>query len=245
MSRERPVELFLLVPEPVKVEGSPGDAGVVRARHDSRYLLQPLGEIRRVLAAPLALRIEGFHLRDEDGRLILCHAALGDKNGVAFPMPRHDAAFRAAEVVEGIAAIHQLLIMSEDGPSLAAGEGFPVPEAEAAQVPEGPDFAAFPLAAVGLAGVFDDLEVVLLRDGVDAVHVADAADDVDRQNGDGVPGDLGRDLGRVDLPGLRIDVHEDRPGIGKQNGMDTRYEGVRCGDDFIPRPNAESADGSE
>jgi nicotinamidase-related amidase len=56
-------------------------------------------------------------------------------------------------------------------------------EAEAAQLGDGAQFLALVLGQVGLGGVFDDRQLVLLGDGVDLIHVTRHAVDVDRHDG--------------------------------------------------------------
>jgi len=70
---------------------------------------------------------------------------------MTFLVSCNDAAVGTAQVVEGIAAVDQLLVATEDSAALAAGQGLAILEAEAAQVAERPDLPALPLPAMRFA----------------------------------------------------------------------------------------------
>ena len=67
----------------------------------------------------------------------------------------------------------------------------------------------FLLGQPGLAGVFDDEEVMLFGDGHDFVHIGGDAEDVDGEDGLGVLGDLGFHLVGIDLEGFGVGVDHD------------------------------------
>ena len=132
--------------------------------------------------------------------------------------------------------------MPQDRAPLAARQGLPVLEAEATQVSQRPHLLPFPLRQVRLAGVLDDLQVVLARDCVDAVHVAHSADDVNRKDRSRVLGDLALNLPRVDLPGLGVDIRKYREGVVHENGVNGGDKGVWGCDDFLARADPETVD---
>ena len=74
---------------------------------------------------------------------------------------------RPAVVVEGVDLLGQVVVVGEDGAAFAGAEVLGHLEAEAAGRAPGADLAAAPLGQVGLAGVLDHRQVVLLGDGQD------------------------------------------------------------------------------
>ena len=70
-----------------------------------------------------------------------------------------------ADVVEGVAALDQLGVVADNGPTLAAGNHLARLKTETPQVAEGAAFLALELGQMRLGGVFDHLEVVLLGHG--------------------------------------------------------------------------------
>ena len=67
--------------------------------------------------------------------------------------------------------LDQFVAVGEDRAAFAGIEVLRRLEAEAAEVAERADLAAAPLGQMGLAGVFDDRELVLGGDGEDRVQV--------------------------------------------------------------------------
>ena len=84
-----------------------------------------------------------------------------------------------------------------------------------------------------MAGVFDDVEVVLLGDGHDGVHVGHLAKEVDGDDGFGFGGDGGGDEVGVDVVGFGVDIDEDGFGTDASDAACGGEEGEWCGDDFI------------
>ncbi len=126
----------------------------------------------------------------------------------------------------------------DEQPAFAAAEVLRVVQAEGADVADGPDLAALVLRAVGLAGILDHEELVLLRDGQDRVHVGGQPLDVHGDDGLRARGD-----GRLELRGIhavrpRVDVDEDRDGVLVQGAGGGGEEGERGGDDLVPRSDA-------
>ena len=102
----------------------------------------------------------------------------------------------------------------------------------------------FPLAiphvfrANGAGGVFDDFEVVLLRDRDDGREVGRHAHLVNQKDRLRFRRDCSFDQGRVHVVGRRIDVDEHRLGAAIADRVSRRDVGVRHGDDFIALADA-------
>src|SRR5439155_10711724 len=96
----------------------------------------------------------------------------------------------------------------------AAGQVLGGLEGEGAHVPERTGAAPVVFTPVRMRGVLDDGQLVLPRDRYDRVHVAGHAADVDGDDRPRARRDRFLDLGRVDVEGLTIDVHENRGRVG-------------------------------
>ena len=96
---------------------------------------------------------------------------------------------------------------------------FPWKETEARHVAEGSDSLAFIHGAMGLGAVFHDLEIVLLCQCQDRIHVCRLSVEVHRDNGFCPRRELRRDLRRIDVISFRVDVHKDDPGSGMSDGF--------------------------
>ena len=106
-------------------------------------------------------------------------------------------------------------------------------EAETTQVPERSALAAFVFGEPRLARIFNEGEFVLAGDGVDRVHVARKAVDVDRQDGPGAVGDPAFDGSRIHRECGRVGVGKHRQGFVDQDGVIGGDECVRGDDDFV------------
>ena len=83
----------------------------------------------------------------------------------------------------------EVSVVGEEHAAFAGVEVLAGLEAEAADVANGPEAAVSPRCAVGVGGVLDDAQVVLLGDREHGVHVAGQAAEVDDENGAGLVGD--------------------------------------------------------
>jgi len=92
---------------------------------------------------------------------------------------------------------------------------------------------------VGLAGIFDNRDLVPGGDGADGVEVADVAAKVYRHDGARRGRDRAFQLGVVHLESLRIGVHKDRECMRAKHSVDGGDKGVGWDDDFVARFHAE------
>jgi len=67
---------------------------------------------------------------------------------------------------------------------------------------------------VRAGGIFEDEQMVFLRNRHNCVHVRRLADDMDRNDGVGARGDGGFESGWVKVKGFEVNVGEDRNQIG-------------------------------
>ena len=107
-------------------------------------------------------------------------------------------------------------------------------ETETPELAEESRLAAVVLGFDGVGAVFDDHEVVLLRERRERVHVAGATRKMHRHDGARARGDHFGHAGGVDVHGDGIDIGQHRRGAGMNDGIDRRAERERRGDDLIP-----------
>ena len=116
-----------------------------------------------------------------------------------------------AEVAEQANPRGQFVIVGDDGTAFDSVEQFRGVKTQGADIAPVVDRPALVQDAEGMGAVIDDLQVVLARDLFDALHIAGVAEYMSRDDGRGVPLDVSFDLLRVEVPGIRIDIGEDRP----------------------------------
>jgi hypothetical protein len=106
---------------------------------------------------------------------------------------------------------------------------------------EGAGLAPFVRGADGLAGILDQHQIAGAANGLQLVHGARLAEDVNRKHGAGSPGDRARDQRRIDVERSLVDVdeHRCRPFIKNAIGRGDKAE--RRGDDFVAFGNAGGA----
>src|SRR6185437_16409862 len=97
------------------------------------------------------------------------------------------------------------------GPALDGGDVLVRVEAEAHQVAETADTPAAPHRADGVRGVLDDAQLVLLGNGVQALHVHRQAGKMHRHDGAGARGDRRLGLLQVDVARVEADIDEHWP----------------------------------
>ena len=137
-----------------------------------------------------------------------------------------------AEVFQVADALAQGGVGKAQGAALDAVKDLGGVEGEHGGIPEAGGADTVLRHPEGVGRVIDDLEAVLLRDAVDGLRVAEIAVDMDGQDGDGLVGDQGLDLLRVDGIALRLDVAEDRRAAAAHDRMRGGGEGVGRGDDL-------------
>jgi hypothetical protein len=119
-------------------------------------------------------------------------------------------------------------------PEVLAGE-----EAEAAYLPDTARSPPLVFGADRLCGVLDDGDTALVGSLHDRVHVGAAAEQVHRDNRAnlGTRGQRFQHVGDVDVERRLLDIGKDRDGPDARHGAGRREERVRCGEDFVPRPD--------
>ena len=93
---------------------------------------------------------------------------------------------------------------------------------------------------MSLAGVLDDLEMVRRGDVQDGLDVADAAEEVHRDDRPGPWADGGLDRGRVDGTVI-VAVDQHRAGAHCHDGAGGGDEGIGLGDDLVTSADLRSA----
>ena len=136
-------------------------------------------------------------------------------------------------VAEAAALPREIVVVGDDHAAFAAGrEVLALAEAEAADVADRTGGAALVDAAEALRAVFDDLQIVLLRDRHDRVHVGDDAVEVDHHDRLRALGDVPLDVGGIEgVVGGR--VGEDRQRARLQHAEARRDEAVAGADHFV------------
>ena len=107
-------------------------------------------------------------------------------------------------------------------------------EAEAAHLADAARAAALILRAVRLCRVLDHHQPVPARDIHDGVHVGRLSEEVNRHDRPGARRNGCLDPRDIDIERRRIDIHEDRPGAGIDDGGRGGYEGEWRRDYFVP-----------
>ena len=92
---------------------------------------------------------------------------------------------------------------------------------------------------MSLASVLDDGDPVLPGAGEDPVHVGGLAVKMHREDRPRARRDRAGDRVRVEVEGLRIHVHEDRPCPRREYGETGERGRERGGDDLVPRTHPE------
>ena len=84
---------------------------------------------------------------------------------------------------------------------------------ESGHLAKGSHFLSLVLSPMGLAGILDHNQIVLLGNSQDLVQISRQAVEMHRENGLSPVGDLLLDLADVDVVGPFIDIHEDGDGV--------------------------------
>jgi hypothetical protein len=128
-------------------------------------------------------------------------------------------------------------------PALTGGDALASVEGEAGGVAEAAGRASLVGGAGGAGGVLDEPQAVRVGDGLQLGVVGALAEHVDGHDTDRPIGDGSFDRSRVDGPGVRPDVGEDRPPAGVDHGVTGGREGVVGDDDLVPGAHAERGEG--
>jgi hypothetical protein len=125
----------------------------------------------------------------------------------------------------------------DDHAALAGGHVLGRVEAEHGPLAEGADRSAVELGSVGLGGILEHGEAVLLRQGGEPPHVGGVTVEVDGHDRGGAGADRpGGRLG-VEAEAVALDVGEHRRGSRKHYGVRRRSERERRDDDLVARPD--------
>jgi len=178
--------------------------------------------------------VEAVELGEDDGALQGVHASTDPDAGV-------DIALALTVDADLAAGLGQGVVVGEDGAAVAvASQRLAGEETGATQSAQVATLLTLVFSAEDLGGIFDDRDVAVAgRDGVDGVHVRRLAIEADRHDRLGLGGDPGLDLGRVDVAGVGLDVHEDGGGTNQDNHLGGGDEGEGGGDDLVAGTNAE------
>ncbi len=142
----------------------------------------------------------------------------------------------------------QLVIVGDDHPSIAVGaQVLAGEETEDAEVTGCADLATLVLRSYGLGSVLNDVEIELLSDSHDLVHVGRLAVEVHRNDGSWLVacGEDAVEVGGVEVECFGVDVHEDRLGAGICNRSRGGEEGEAGDDYFVSRADPQGSQGEE
>ena len=130
------------------------------------------------------------------------------------------------------------VIRGEHAPFAAGGEGFVLAKTARRQMADRARLAALVGTAKRLGVVFDDDQIVLLRQLHDRVHVTDVPVKVDRNDRLGSRGDELFDRLDADAVVVDVDVGESRDRPGLDDGKAGRDEGIAGNDHLIARSDS-------
>ncbi len=124
-------------------------------------------------------------------------------------------------------------VVQHQATAFAGGDVLVGLEAERDEIAEGADALALPLGAERLRRIFHHAQIVLVGDGVQAVHVDRQARQVDRDDGLGARRDGRFQLVQVDVAGERVDVGKYRRGAHFDDHVGGGNPRYRRGDHFV------------
>src|SRR5207244_12977163 len=110
---------------------------------EARELAHAAGQILAIALAGLHLLVQSGELAPEDGGLPFGHSQVRGHPMELIERPPGEP----ADLHEGVSLLGPLVVIGEDDPPLARGEGLALLEAEGAQAADRPDAAALVLAA--------------------------------------------------------------------------------------------------
>ena len=193
---------------------------VLRGRYNHvRVVKEPIVQLG--LLAPCVVPLgQVLELHPEDGALDLIHPAVETFHLMIVLL-------RPAVVSQHANPAGDFRVVGHNGTAVAvSAQVLAGIEAEAGHLSEVARSPAFVFSAVGLGGVFDHPEPVLLRDLVDGVHVGRLSEEMHGNHSFGLRCDLPFEVGYVDVIGVRINV-------GEYNLPTCRGHGLRRGDKRI------------
>ncbi len=135
-----------------------------------------------------------------------------------------------AEVDHAPDALGELVVFGDDRPAFDGVEQLGGVEADGGDVAPLQHGAAFVEGAKGMGTVIDDLQAVAIGDLLQPTDIAGVAEHVGGDDGRGIGLDGCFDVGRIQVPGLRVDVGEDRPDPLPVQGAGGGDEAEGCGD---------------
>ena len=207
---------------------------VLHARHvlevgDSLDFLQTLAIQLRDMPPRGDCVVHVPEVDEPHGRADLVHLAV-DAGG------NHRGLSSEAEVLEVVDALLGLLVVHDERAALHCVVNLRGVEAQRGHVARVEYRFPIHLDAEGVRGVVDHFEPVLVRDLLDALHVARLAVAVHRHDGRGLRGDGGLYLVGVHAAVRRIDVHEHGLYAVPPDRVGRCHEAERRGDDLAGYP---------
>lgn len=145
--------------------------------------------------------------------------------------------------MEQFAILHENVVVGEDESAFAGGQRLGRLAGERPDVADRPHLLAAPLAAVGVGGVLDQEEVVLVGDLADLVEIDRIPAEVDADDTDGFLRDLRSNRVGVDVGGLRFHVDEFGDRTRARDGAGGRDERVGGNEHFVAGLDAARSQG--
>ena len=204
------------------------------------WKFQPF-EVRRLKNGMKRLRV-GEQLLIVIGKFPQLGKSIGGSDFVVAELVRECVGGKFVRIFRGLhvseacqreTTVENLFVVRDEQAAFAGGHAFVLVEGECGAVAERSGLLAFVEGVVGLRGIFDDLEIVLLGDFADGIHVAAETMEMDAENGFCSRCDSGFDFGGVDQEGFRIDIDEDRNGHVVDDARRTGRPCVGSDDDLV------------
>lgn len=149
----------------------------------------------------------------------------------------------SALVAKAAETIGVSLGVSENGAAFSGRDLLVGVKAEDGEIAETPDATLIEFGADGFAGIFENDELMAIRELAESEHVGRNAEGMDDENGAGARREDALDGRRSEIESDRIDVREDRRGADLQDGIGDGNEGEGGNDDFVAFADAKGEQG--
>ncbi len=182
--------------------------------------------------------IRRLQLRPQVGRLQIRHQIAGANiaPGIFIHLATEELAAIGALLTNNLSAFNQRPVVDQRRTAFApGGVVFSFVEAKAADMADGSQRAPFIGRHHPLRGVLHHVQVMMLSDSHNGVHLTGHACIVDRHNGAGVLGDRRLDKPLINVHGVRADVDKDDFRSTQHKGVGGRDEGIAGHDHFVAR----------
>ena len=137
-----------------------------------------------------------------------------------------------AKVLEVVDALLGLLVVHHEGSAFEGVIDLGSVEAEGGHVASCQNALAIDLDTKGMGRIVDDLQAILVGDGLDGIHIHRLAVAVHGHNGSGLGRDGGLNLLRVYAAGLLLNIHEHGTTAVPPDAVGGGHKTVGRGDDF-------------